>query len=205
MADTDIIRTGQIYSKEGAKSSLLAGDPYGAVLARPAGGALQAACEAGRLYTVASQAAVATTAALATTWTGLGVANPTTSTVNLVFHEFGWAHAVVGSDDGAVGLMIATYASGFTAAVTILNCLRGSSNTSQALADDGATIATPVLIRICGTHGMGATTTQISAPPQVVDLKGGIILKPGYCICNYTTTATTAGLLFHYVWEEVPI
>ena len=60
----------------------------------------------GRLFSVANQAKVAVTAALATTWTGLGVGNPATSGKNYIFHEFGWSSDVVNPAEGVVGLMI---------------------------------------------------------------------------------------------------
>jgi len=62
----------------------------------------------GRLFSVANQTNVTTTAALATTWTGLGVGNPATSGKDYVFHEFGWAQEVVMNTEGSFGLMVAT-------------------------------------------------------------------------------------------------
>ncbi len=55
------------------------------------GGRYTEAALDGRLFSVANQTNVTTTAALATTWTGLGVGNPSTSGKDYVFHEFGWA------------------------------------------------------------------------------------------------------------------
>lgn len=155
----------------------------------------------GRLFSVANQAAVATTAALATTWTGLGVCNPTGSGKNLIFYEFGWALAVVGPDDGVVGLMTSDD-TGMANSLTAKPAMNGTG-ASVAWCDAGATIATPILERICGTHGTGATTTQISVPPQVYYIDGSIILPPGRSLLTYTTTAMTAAALFHFLWEEV--
>lgn len=156
---------------------------------------------AGRLFSVANQAAVATTAALATAWTGLGVCNPTGSGKNLIMHEFGWALTLVGPDDGAVGLMSSSD-TGFAAALTAKAAMNGKG-ASVAYCDDGATISTPILVRICGTIGMGATTTQIAVPQSIYQIDGSIILPPGRSIMTYTTTATTATAVFFFLWEEV--
>jgi hypothetical protein len=177
------------------------GDRYNQLITLSQGGRLQRACEEGRLFAVANQAAKTTTAALASPWAGLGVANPTGSGKILIFHEFGWALSIVGSDDGIVGLMTTTD-TGFVAELTPRNRKFGDV-ASIAIVDTSAAIDTPVLEQICGTVGMGATTTQISVPPQIINLKGGLILVPGRAVCTYTTTVCTSGLLFHFIWEEV--
>lgn len=178
-------------------------DKDGALVTRNIAGKYTEAAMAGRLFSVANQAAVATTAALATTWTGLGIANPADSGKNLIIHEFGWAMAVVGSDDGIVGLMSST-ATGFAAALTAKAAMNGTG-TAIAYCDNGATIDTPILERVCGTLGMGATTTQISAPPCIYQVDGSIVLPPNRSIMTYTTTATTAGAVFYFLWEEVAV
>ena len=58
----------------------------------------------GNLYHVANQAAVTTTAALATTWTGLAISNPAGSGVNAVIRRFTCAQFAVGAA-AAVGIM----------------------------------------------------------------------------------------------------
>ena len=179
----------------------LATDTDGALFVRNLPGKYTAAAMAGRLFSVANQAAVATTTALATTWTGLGVCNPTGSGKNLILYEFGWAMTVVGSDDGAVGLMSASD-TGMADSLTA-KCAMNGTGDSVAYCDAGATIGTPILERICGTIGTGATTTQISVPQSIYEIDGSIILPPGRSILTYTTTATTAGAIFYFLWEEV--
>lgn len=159
------------------------------------------AAVAGRLFSVANQAAVATTAALATTWTGLGVCNPTGSGKNLIFYEFSWGLSVAGSDDGAVGLMTAD-TTGMAAAISARSAMYGMGS-SVAYCDNGATIGTPVLERLCGDVGTGATNLINSLGPHVYAIDGSIILPPGRSLLTYTTTATTAAFLFHFLWEEV--
>jgi len=188
----------QVLSSGGQGPLRIAGD--GSLIVTLNNGKYVQAAKEGRLFSVANQAAVATTAALATTWTGLGVCNPTGSGKNLILHEFGWAMSVVGSDDGVVGLM-SSDDTGFAAALTAKAAMNGQG-ASIARCDDGATIATPILERICGTIGTGATTTQIAVPQSVYQIDGSIILPPGRSIMTYTTTATTAGAVFFFLWEE---
>ena len=177
------------------------GDQLNQLIVLAQGGRLQRACEEGRLFVVASQAAVAVTAGLATTWTGLGVANPTGSGKNLIMHEFGWSTNVVNPAEGVVGLMTATD-TGFAAALTARSCFFGTG-TSVAYCDDGATISTPVLERICGSTMEGAITTAPQLTVNVIDLKGSLILAPGRSVLTYHSVGGTASLMFHFLWEEV--
>ena len=176
----------------------LRGDQVGALITSK--GLAEAAIE-GRLFSVANQAAVAVTAALATTWTGLGVANPPGSGKLFIVHEFGWAQTVVNPAEGAIGLMTSDD-TGFAAALTP-RCTRNGYKASSAYCDDGATIATPILVRICGSTMEGAITTSPATLPSIIDLKGGIILAPGRSIMTYHTAGGTASLVFHFVWEEI--
>jgi len=155
----------------------------------------------GRLFMAANQAAVTTTAALATTWTGLGVGNPTGSGKLLVFHEFGWANTDADDDTGVVGLMIG--AIGDMAAAITGRCARWGYATPSAYVDDGATIGTPILVKTCGVLSDGATSTSMTVGPQIVDLKGSIVIPAGYALLSYTGVVETSHLIFHYVWEEI--
>lgn len=180
-------------------------DQYEQIIALSQGGALQTATAAGRVFSVANQAAAATTSALATTWKGLGVCNPAASGKNLIIHEFGWGMAVVGSGAGAIGLMTAD-TTGFTSQViTIRNALDGSALASVAYTEDDVGIGTPILRRIYGDYGTEDTATALNtAGPHLIDLAGGFVIPPGRTVLTYTTVATTATFVFHFVWEEVP-
>lgn len=186
--------------KNGSLASMQAGAEGGLLTTNVAGKYADAARN-GRLFSVASSAAVATTAAAATTWTGLGIANPTGSGKLLVMLQFGWALSVVGPDEGIIGLMAATDG-GFAAALTV-RCAKYGAGASVAYADDGATIVSPVLERVVSTYGTGAITTWQGAGSQVYNIDGSIILTAGRSICTYTTTATTAAFQFSFLWEEV--
>jgi hypothetical protein len=189
-----------MYGKTRAGLGLPALVDSDGVLLAPSGKFADAALN-GRLFRASNQAAVATTAALATTWTGLGIANPTGSTKLLVIHEFAWGLSVVGPAAGALGLMTSTD-SGFASAITP-RCAYYGAGTSIAVVDDGATIATPVLERIVSTYGTGAITTWQGASDQVCKLEGGIVLPAGRSLLTYTFAATTAAFIFSFTWEEI--
>jgi len=176
-------------------------DTEGKLMVVSGGGSLADAALNGRLFSVANQAAVAVTAGLTTTWTGLGVANPTGSGKLLVIHEFGWSSSFVNPAEGVVGLTTATD-TGFAQAIAA-RCTRNGYATSVAYCDDGATISTPVLERICGSTMEGAITTSVNSPVNIVDLKGGIVLAAGRSLLTYHSVGGTASLLFHFVWEEI--
>jgi hypothetical protein len=176
-------------------------DAFRQLLVKASGGSLSEAALAGRLFCVSNQAKVAVTAGLATTWTGLGIANPAGSGKVIIVHEFAWSTDVVNPAEGVVGLMTSTD-SGFAAAIAA-RCCRNAKRTSRAYCDDGATIATPVLERVCGSTMEGAITTIPQLAANIVDLKGGIILDPGRSLLTYHSIGGTASMIFSFVWEEV--
>jgi hypothetical protein len=157
--------------------------------------------KSGRVFSVSNQAVVSTTAALATTWTGLGVCNPATSTVDLVMLRCGVGQVAAGAA-GAVGIMVAD-TTGLVAAITPKNALVGSTVASQSIVDDGGTIGTPILYRVYGSVGSVATTAYGLVPGVFVDLDGSLVIQPGYAALSYTTAATTTALIFHFVWAEM--
>lgn len=157
----------------------------------------------GRLFSVCNQTNVTTTAALATTWTGLGVGNPATSGKNYVFHEFGWAQEIVMNTEGTVGLMVATV--GDMAQAVVPRCARYGYATTVALTDNGATIGTPILIRVFGSTMEGAISTIPSLTGNIYKIDGSIVIPPGYALLSYTFAIQTSSIQFHFVWEEVDV
>ena len=158
----------------------------------------------GYRFGVSNQAAVATTAGLATTFTGLAVANPAGSGRNLVIERFSYANTVAVPTACAIGLM--TGAGAAAGALVPRNRLTGTASPATvATASAGATIATPVLEQIFSTHGTIATTGQGNGAPMVVDLEGSLIIPPGFFVASFTSAATTAAFIFSLEWEEVPI
>jgi len=176
-------------------------DSEGKLITANGGGTLADAAINGRLFSVANQAKVAVTAALATTWTGLGVGNPSTSGKLYVLHEFGWSTDVVNPAEGVVGIMIG--AVGDMAQAVVPRCARWGYATTVALTDDGATVGTPVLVRTFGSTMEGAITTAPQLAGNVYKIDGGIVIPPGYAALSYHSIGGTASMLFHYVWEEI--
>lgn len=175
----------------------------GGVLMHQMHGKYYEAAVRGKLFSVANQAAVSTTAALATTWTGLAIDNPAGSGFNLVIAKFGMAQFTV-TVAGKVGLMTgAGLAAGSLAVKSALDSANAASSVAGASA--GATIATPVLQRLFFSIGSLATSGYGIQGPNEVDLEGSLIIPPGRFLATYTTAATTTDLAFHLVWEEVPI
>lgn len=156
-----------------------------------------------RVFSVNTQGtAVTTTAALATTWTGLGISNPAGSGVNLALLKFSATQFAVGAAStigimGGVGVLAASLA--------VQSRLIGGGAVSLANASAGATISTPLLITTFGSVGSLATTTYGLEPGIFVDLEGSIIIPPGSFVATYTSIVTTSALNFGFCWEEVPI
>lgn len=155
------------------------------------------------MFVIANQAVVTTSAALTTTFTGLVLGNPTTSTVNLVLQSFGCAQVAVGAA-AAVGIMTGTGAT-ITASLTPRNRYVGGAS-ANALANAGQTLpGTPVLEQVFGSVGSLATTGYALQNGLYIDLAGSLILPPGAFVATYTTVATTSSLIFSFSWEEVPV
>lgn len=154
-------------------------------------------------YSVANQAAVTTTAALATTFTGLVVGNPAGSPVNLVLDKFAAAQFAVGAA-GAIGLMGGASTTAITSGLTVQNRKMGGS-VGYGVASAGQTIGTPVLLDVFGNIGSVATTGYGIGSGIYVDLNGSLIVPPGYFVASYTTIVTTSALIFTIGWVEIPL
>lgn len=157
-------------------------------------------CYRGNLYSLANQAAVTTTAGLATTFTGLAIANPAGSGINLVLRRFSVGQVAV-AVASSIGLMAGAGAA--AGSLTPQNRFI-SGPPSKATGSAGATIATPILIETYGSVGSLATTGYGLQTGISVELKGSIIVPPGQFLASYTTAACTSAFVFTFVWEEVP-
>jgi hypothetical protein len=146
--------------------------------------------------------ATTTTAALATTWTGLGFANPAGSGVNAVLMKMSACQFAVGAA-ATIGVMggVGT----ITSTLTPQSRLIGSGAVSKMNGSAGATISTPVLISTFASVGSVATSSIPLVPGAFYDFEGSIIVPPGSFICTYTSIVTTTSLQFGFFWVEVPI
>ncbi len=158
----------------------------------------------GNHFVIANQAAVTTTAALATTYTGLVLGNPATSTVNVVIDKFCCAQFAVGAA-GAVGIMTGTTGTNTITDTLVPRNRKVGGARSQATSNAGQTISTPVLEQVFGSLGSVATTGYGLQPGIVVDLEGSLILPPGFFVAAYTTVVTTTALIFGFSFSEVPV
>ena len=157
----------------------------------------------GNVYSLNTQGTnVSTTAALATTWTGLGIANPTGSGKNLVLLMFCFTQFAAGAA-GSVGILGGTGA--LTATLTPQNRLIGAVNSSVARGSATDTISTPLYIAAYGSIGSVATTGYGLVPGIFIDVAGSIVIPPGSFIGSYTGVALTSAANIQYVWEEVPL
>jgi hypothetical protein len=155
------------------------------------------------MFSVCTQGTgVTTTAALATTWTGLAIGNPAGSGVNLVLNKFTCAQFAVGAA-ATIGIMGG--AGSITASLTPQSRFIGGGAVSKAVATAGQTISTPLLIATFGSVGSLATTGYGLEAGIVVDLEGSVIIPPGSFVASYTAIVTTSALQFSYAWEEVQI
>lgn len=155
----------------------------------------------GNMFSVQTQGtSITTTAALATTFTGLAVGNPASSGVNLVFNKFNATQFAAGVA-GTIGLMGGVGA--ITASLTPQSRVIGGAGVAKATATASQTISTPVLIVTFGSVGSVATTGYGLEAGIFVDLEGSIIVPPGSFIATYTSTAQTSAFQFGFAWEEV--
>lgn len=159
------------------------------------------------LFAGANQAAVATTAAFATTYTGLVLSNPNGSAVNLVLSKVGIASILAQTSPLAVGIMTGfstSNPSGVTA-LTPKSRFVGQSAGTGLLSSAATLPVAPTLDTILGVIDTGATTvaTQLTG---LVDLEGGIVIPPGGFAALYTNVASVAAsLIASMAWEEVPV
>ena len=161
----------------------------------------------GRLFHTCSQASSTTSTTLNTTHVGLLVGNPAGSGKNLIMHEFGFAadgsitaEGIIGLATGPIGNMA------LVAAPVIQPSLVGGSASSVAYADQvGVTTGALTCVRVIGALDDTAAATAYGSPLQIVDLKGGIVVGPGYCIGTETTVAAGDVMWFHFQWEEVDV
>ena len=156
----------------------------------------------GNMFSVANQAAVSTSSSLNTTFTGLSLANPSTSGVNLVMRKFSVAQFAVGA---AAVISLAGVVGVAAGSLVVRSTKVGVPYAGATIASAGATITAPILLRPLCSVGSLATTGYGLQGPTIIDLGGDLIVPPGAMICTDTSVATTTALIFGFVWEEVPV
>lgn len=183
-----------IFARSGRQGELLASELHGRYYEQT---------YRGNMFSISTQGTnVTTTAALATTFTGLAISNPASTGVNLVLNKFTATQFAAGVA-ATVGIMGGIGV--LTASLTPQSRVIGGGQVSKALASASATISTPVLIVAVGSVGSVATTAYGATNGIVFDAEGSIIVPPGSFIASYTSTAQTSAWQFSFAWEEVPI
>jgi hypothetical protein len=169
------------------------------------GGKYTEATLSGRVFAGANQAVVTTVAGCtAAAWTGLGLANPTGSGINVIVHQFSWAQYVIATGEGMLALATTTDA-GFAAQIAGRNRLWGGP-ASKAYLDDGATLTTAgVIEQFIATISHGAASVTYGQGVNVLDLDGSLVLPPGRAVITVTDIVQTSGFAFAFLWEEVAI
>lgn len=161
----------------------------------------------GYRFSIASQAVATTTVGLATTYTGLCIANPVNSGIKMILDKVSMMQSVIQSvQPEAFALALGFHATTnvtLTAAVTPQSNLVGSGLVSLAKAATSATLPAAPLYAAFASNTPSATTDGSGG---VIDLDGSVVLLPGAFAAWVTPAqASVAGMWFSFQWEEVPL
>jgi len=197
-------KAGRVSLASGQSAPLRIGTEGGLVL--DFHGKYYEAVKAGRVFVAANQAAVAVTAAMNTTYTGLVLFNPATSGKDAVLLRFGYALTIAAPTAATViGLMTGLNAGDAATAITPRNRYVGGAGSSMII-DNGCTLTgTPVLEQVFGQVGTLATSGTQDGPVTELDLDGSLIVPPGYYVAVYSFAANTACGIFSFMWEELSV
>ncbi len=166
------------------------------------GGKYAAAAAAGRIFAVANQAVVASTAGLALTYTGLALVNPAGSGKNLILLEAGCVNEIALPTAAAIfGIMTGGGVGAATAVIAARNRLAGGP-ASKAYADNAVVFTeAPVLEQVFGTFHTGAVTTATRSGIYAI-LDGSLVVTPGYHASIYLSAVNAATWMCSFLWEE---
>lgn len=163
------------------------------------------ASKRGNLFIGANQTGATTSAALATTYTGLCLSNPAASGKNLALRRVSAVLNVAPAALTSVGLIVGYAAGGITVHTTALtpqSAKIGSGLTPVAKLDAACTlVGTP-------TWGQWLTVTPAatSVVALTVDTEASMVIPPGGYVAIGTLIAGPAsGLLGSMEWEEFPV
>lgn len=157
-----------------------------------------------RMFSAATQAAGATSVALATTYSGILLYNPVNSNKLLVPNKVKFALSAAPAALSSVGLLGGFAATGGVTAQTVKLTVQsnqiGNSGIGVGVALSSATITTPSYI----AHMFDSNpATALSSPVPLIDLEGVFGLLPGAFI-GISTLTTLTGYGF-ISWEEIDL
>lgn len=153
-------------------------------------------------YSAQNATAVTTTAGTAGTFTGLMLANPVGSTVNLVLEKVGAAFFVAPAAINPFGIFTGNGVLSATTVDGVKNRYIGGA-AGQGISYKAATITggTSQLDTVFGTVFTTLTNMTVN-----YDIEGGLIIPPGTFVASWTNSASGAsGCYFSFDYEEVPI
>lgn len=194
---------GLIYAADG---SLLSSrfDRSRALVTQDAHGRYAEAVRRGNVFVAHNVAAQAVSVALATTYTGLVLANPLGSAKNLEILAAGFALTVAPAAIASLHLIGGNSVSTdvvHTTPVTPTNALVGSVLAPVGKVDSAATIPTPKYLVPLNS---GFTAAALPSSPNVwVPIEGLIVVGPGGFVALGALTAVTG--FGGIAWEEVQI
>lgn len=202
----------QIYGNTGLIDTGLDGNtgvPFGqsrngAMMVAPARGKYFEATARGKCFYACNQATQAVSVALATTYTGLVLANDLGSGKVLSLNQVGIGLTVapVGiASLGLIGGFSATANITHTTPLTAASLRLGGSEKPAGKADGAATISTPVWI--CSLQTGFTAGALYATTPNLIDIGGAIVLLPGAFVAIGALTAVTG--FFSMYWEESPL
>lgn len=158
------------------------------------------------LFTGTNTAATVTSAALATTYTGLCLSNPAASGKNLALRAIGARLVVITAAVTSFSLITGFAAGGITAhttPATVQAAIIGNSAAAAVgLLDAACTlVGTPAWGQALGGPGIAA-----GAGAFVFDFQAGLIIPPGgYVAIGSNIPSPAAGFLGTFEWEEWPL
>ena len=179
----------------------------GQILADQVHGSMYEASRIGTLFFAANQAAVTTTVALATTYTGLCLYNPVGNNRDLIIRAINFKLSAAPAAITLIGIMGGYVSTGGVTAHTtplvygtaIWPCNMGSTATPTGLVDSAATIVAPKFVwPLVGGFTAAALYPDACA---FVDAQGAWVLQPGAYAAIYTLTVSVG--FGSILWEEV--
>lgn len=188
------------------------GKYYNSVYGTPAIVSPATAAKAGSMFRGANSSSQSLSAALATTYTGLCLSNPATSTINLAIKKVGAVITNAVSGQLALGLIVGWAATGITVHTTplntnILNSYVGAAATGspsvagpapQANLDSACTlVGTPLFSDWLAVNGAANSDFGFFQ-----DIDDSLIIPPGGYVA-IGATAGQGGFFGSFSWEEL--
>ena len=181
--------------------------PTGELVQAQYHGALYECTVRNQLFAGSTLVGVTTTVGFATTLTGMCLANPIGSTVNLVLERVKYATVVAQTAALVFGLQTGYNNNSNVTQTTPLVPLSNfvGQPAGQGLIASSVTLPTaPTRLILLDTLTTGAITVAMQGGNQY-DLEGSVVIPPGGYCATYTSAASVASsLVFGFVWEEIP-